>query len=170
MRLPLVVNPLAEDDLRAAKVWYDERRPGLGDEFLLCVEDVFDRVQRARILGTVFQDLRLALVRRFPYAVVYRIDEDQITVVAVYHTRRDPRVSAGPLVIGNTGECLGPTMKKIASKARSRAAYRGDAKRTFKKKPFGRMTTAELARRRPNSIRNSLAIPSVNPRRPSEPS
>jgi hypothetical protein len=34
---------------------------------------------------------RLALVRRFPYAVVYRIDDDQITVVAVYHMHRDPR-------------------------------------------------------------------------------
>jgi hypothetical protein len=31
------------------------------------------------------------LVRRFPYAVIYRIDDDQTTVVAVYHSRRDPR-------------------------------------------------------------------------------
>ena len=41
--------------------------------------------------GKVFQDLRLAMIRRFPYAIVYRIDHDQITIVAVYHTRRDPR-------------------------------------------------------------------------------
>lgn len=42
-------------------------------------------------LAEVFQELRVALVRRFPYAIVYRVDEDQITVVAVYHSRRDPR-------------------------------------------------------------------------------
>jgi mRNA-degrading endonuclease RelE of RelBE toxin-antitoxin system len=30
-------------------------------------------------------------VRRFPYVVVYRIDDEQITVVAVYHTSRNPR-------------------------------------------------------------------------------
>lgn len=39
----------------------------------------------------IFQQLRRSLVRRFPYAVFYRIDDDQVTVVAVYHCRRDPR-------------------------------------------------------------------------------
>jgi toxin ParE1/3/4 len=93
LSLPLIVNPLAEGDLAAAKAWYDERRPGLGGEFLLCVEDVFERIQRMpESSEKVFQELRLALVRRFPYAVIYRVDERQVTIVAVYHTRRDPRV------------------------------------------------------------------------------
>jgi plasmid stabilization system protein ParE len=89
---PLIINPEAEADLAVAKAWYDGRRPGLGEDFLLCVEEVFEGVRRTPELhGKVFQELRLALVRRFPYAVVYRADEDQVTVVAVYHTRRDPR-------------------------------------------------------------------------------
>jgi plasmid stabilization system protein ParE len=89
---PLIVNPEAEADLAEANAWYDERSPGLGDDFLLCVEEVIERIRRTPgLYGQVFQDLRLALVRRFPYAVVDREDDDQITVVAVYHTRRDPR-------------------------------------------------------------------------------
>lgn len=92
MNLPLIVNPEAEVDLDEAKAWYDAQRLGLGDELLNCVSEVFDRLRRTpRLYGKVFQELRLALVRRFPYAVIYRIDDDQITVVAVYHTRRDPR-------------------------------------------------------------------------------
>lgn len=92
MSLPIVVNPEAEDDLDQARTWYEEQRPGLGDDFLLCVEQVFDLIQRMPSLhAKVFQDLRLALVRRFPYAIVYGTDDDQITIVAVYHTRRDPR-------------------------------------------------------------------------------
>jgi plasmid stabilization system protein ParE len=90
--LPLIVNPEAEADLADAKAYYDQRSPGLGDDFILCVEEVFDRLQRTPgLYAKVFQDLRLALIRRFPYAVIYRIDEEQVTVVAVYHTRRDPR-------------------------------------------------------------------------------
>jgi toxin ParE1/3/4 len=90
--LPLIVNPEAEADLAEAKAWYDERRTGLGDDLILCVEEVFERIRRTPgLYGKVFQDLRLALLRRFPFAVVYRDDEDQITVVAVYYTRRDPR-------------------------------------------------------------------------------
>lgn len=92
MNLPLIINPEAEADLVAAKAWYDARRPQLGNDFLLCVEEVFDGIQRMpQQHGVVFETLRLALVRRFPFAVVYRLDEDQITVLAVYHTRRNPR-------------------------------------------------------------------------------
>jgi toxin ParE1/3/4 len=92
VNLSLIVNPLAESDMAEAKAWYDERRSGLGDDFLLCVEEVFDRLRRTpELYSKVFDDLRLAPVRRFPYAVIYRADEDQVTVVAVYHTSRDPR-------------------------------------------------------------------------------
>jgi len=89
---PLVVNPEAEADLEQARAWYEAQRTGLGDEFLGCVREVLDRVRLSpRLYGTVFQELRLALARRFPYAVIYRIDDDQITIIAVYHTRRDPK-------------------------------------------------------------------------------
>ena len=92
MNPPLIVNPEAETDMVEAKAWYDGHRPGMGDDFLLCVEEIFESICRTPGLhAEVFQGLRLALVRRFPYGVVYRLDEDRITVVAVYHTRRDPR-------------------------------------------------------------------------------
>jgi plasmid stabilization system protein ParE len=92
MNLPLVISPQADDDLVHAKQWYDDQGCGLGDEFVSRVEEAFEVIRRTPTLyGKVFQDLRLALTRRFPYAIVYRIDDDQITIVAVYHTRRDPR-------------------------------------------------------------------------------
>jgi plasmid stabilization system protein ParE len=89
---PLVVNPLAEEDLALASAWYDERKPGLGDDFLDRVEEAFELIRRSPELHRKeFLDLRLVMTRRFPYAVIYRVDETQITVVAVYHTHRDPR-------------------------------------------------------------------------------
>lgn len=92
MNLPLIVNPEAEADLAEAKAWYDAQRLGLGDELLDRVREVFDRLRSTpHLYGKVFQELRLALVGRFPYMVLYRVDEDQFTVVAVYHTRRNPR-------------------------------------------------------------------------------
>jgi toxin ParE1/3/4 len=90
--LPLIVNPEAEADLDEARQWYEAQKLGLGDELIDAVGSVLERVQQApRLYAKVFLELRLALVRRFPYAVVYRIDDDQITVVAVYHTHRNPR-------------------------------------------------------------------------------
>lgn len=92
MKRPLILNPEAEADLSAAQQWYDRQREGLGDEFLSCVDRCLAGIrQNPELHARVFQDLRLALVRRFPYAIIYRIDEDQITIIAVYHGHRDPR-------------------------------------------------------------------------------
>ena len=92
MSLPLIINPKAEADLDEAKAWNNKQRTGLGDEFLDCVREALDQIRQwPRLSRTVFQDLRRKLVRRFPYGVFYRLDDDQITIVAVYHCKRDPR-------------------------------------------------------------------------------
>jgi plasmid stabilization system protein ParE len=92
VKLPLIVNPEAEADLDEATRWYEAQRPGLGGELLDCVHEAFVRLRTSPLLhAKVFQELRLALVRRFPYAVIYRADDDQVTVIAVYHTSRNPR-------------------------------------------------------------------------------
>ncbi len=92
MSLPLVVNPEAEEDLADARAWYDRQRAGLGDQLLLCVEEAFDRIRRMPLTPRVtFNGARRVLVRRFPYAVIYKVEADQIAVIAIYHTRRDPR-------------------------------------------------------------------------------
>jgi plasmid stabilization system protein ParE len=92
MSLPLIVTPEAEEDLAEAKAWYERQRPGLGDEFLECVEEVLDRIPQFPEAGRpMLRGVRRLLVRRFPYAVFYRVEDDQVAVLAVYHTRRDPR-------------------------------------------------------------------------------
>lgn len=92
MDRPLIINPEAEADLAEARSWYESKQEGLGDQFLQGVDDAFAGVRRSpEAYRVVYQDLRQAVVRRFPYHVLYRVDDDQITVVAVYHSRRDPR-------------------------------------------------------------------------------
>ncbi len=39
----------------------------------------------------VYKDARCALLRRFPYAIYYRVKRDRIVVIAVFHSSRDPR-------------------------------------------------------------------------------
>ena len=48
MSLPLIITPEAEEDLAEAKAWYERKREGLGDEFVLCVEEALDRIRRLR--------------------------------------------------------------------------------------------------------------------------
>lgn len=92
MSRAFIVRPEAEDDLANARAWYEGRQAGLGDEFIEQVDAAFARIQRMPLVPAVtHRNARRVLLKRFPYAVFYHVDDDQITVLAVYHTSRDPR-------------------------------------------------------------------------------
>jgi plasmid stabilization system protein ParE len=92
MSLPLVFHPDVQPEMDDAYQWYEQKKAGLGDDFLAEVELVFDRISRMpEAHSVVIQDVRRALPRRFPYAVFYRAHTDRVEVIAVYHTSRDPK-------------------------------------------------------------------------------
>ena len=88
----VVVRTAAVLDVAEARDWYDGRRVGLGMEFVAAFEQallaIADHPMRFRV---VLRDVRQALVRRFPYRVLYRIQGDRLVVIACFHASRDPR-------------------------------------------------------------------------------
>lgn len=91
MTAELVLAPEAEQDLSDAYDWYENRRHGLGEEFLSCVDACIQRIRRMPELhAKVHEDYRRALVRRFPYAIFYEHYEGTVTVYCVFHTSRNP--------------------------------------------------------------------------------
>lgn len=90
MRLSLRLR--AELDIDEAYAWYESRRRGLGDVFLLSVDACFDRLRREPEIYAVQHDrIRRARVHRFPYWAHYVIRADHVDVLSVYHERRRPR-------------------------------------------------------------------------------
>ena len=95
MRLEL--HPEAQAELRSAALWYDERRPGLGDEFISEVSAFLDRVGDApesypawpgtRATGP---STRKGTIPRFPYVIAFERHEHHVLVLAVAHTKRRP--------------------------------------------------------------------------------
>jgi plasmid stabilization system protein ParE len=91
MEYPLIVGPEAEAELTMARDWYEERRAGLGREFLHAVGDAFDRIQQNPLgYAPTYKHVRQLLIRRFPYVVCYTFDGNSINVMAVLHGHRDP--------------------------------------------------------------------------------
>ena len=91
MSLPLRLSRAAKRDIDLAFVWYEQRKPGLGDEFLAAVEDCLETIQRhPKMYAIQTKNLRVALVGRFPYLVVYRLLHDRIRISAVVHGSRHP--------------------------------------------------------------------------------
>jgi toxin ParE1/3/4 len=88
----ILFRPEAEHELIEAVTWYEQRARGLGAEFLRAVEAAISLVQRYPkqnpvVLGTA----RRAVLRRFPYTLIYVENETEILILACFHARRDPR-------------------------------------------------------------------------------
>lgn len=74
-----------------ASQFYEAESAELGFEFLDDVQRVIDSLREHPKLGqTVGRGLRWALLRRFPFSLIYSEEADEILVVAVAHQRRRP--------------------------------------------------------------------------------
>lgn len=88
----LVVRSAAEADIVQAALWYEQRAPGLGSEYLRAVDVVLAEIARTpERFPVVHETCRRALLRRFPYGIYFVSTTELIGVVACIHARRDPR-------------------------------------------------------------------------------
>ena len=95
--MSFAIAPAAQLELIEAAVLYDDIRLGLGTEFLDAIQQVFAQVAtEPRLYATLeywtasHREVRRYCLRRFPYVIVYWIEGDSVTVVAVSHARRRP--------------------------------------------------------------------------------
>jgi plasmid stabilization system protein ParE len=93
----LELHPEARAELRSAALWYDERRSGLGDEFIAEVWAALDRIGNATESypawpGTRPADppIRKATIQRYPYLIAFEKHEQHVLILAVAHAKRRP--------------------------------------------------------------------------------
>lgn len=93
MSLPVVYRPRVGIDLAAAFDWYEEKRLGLGEEFLSAIQSTLRAIElRPEMFASVHSDVRRAVLSRFPFAVFYVLEAHRVVVLRVLHTMRDPRI------------------------------------------------------------------------------
>ena len=81
-------------EIREAARWYDERCPGLGEEFIDAVRRAVRAAARVPLHHSVrFADIRRLKLRRFPYSVWFFLHSDTVYVLAVLHNKRDHRAA-----------------------------------------------------------------------------
>jgi toxin ParE1/3/4 len=87
----IIVGRLAAIEVAEAHAWYEAKQPGLGAVLLDEIDAAFKRIENGPLrYAVVLADGRRALVRRFPYAIYFRVRGDEIRVVGVIHQHRDP--------------------------------------------------------------------------------
>lgn len=92
----VILHADAAAELEAAAIWYDDRRKGLGLQFLASVDRTLQRAREWPHTGSPVPELTTDLevrrlpVARFPYHVAYMLLDDAIRILAVAHDRREP--------------------------------------------------------------------------------
>jgi plasmid stabilization system protein ParE len=88
----LLILPEAEQDAAEAYIWYEEKEPGLGEEFLRCVDARILSIRRnPEMYRVIFESYRRAIVRRFPYVLFYEYSDNTIVVYSIFHCSQDPK-------------------------------------------------------------------------------
>jgi plasmid stabilization system protein ParE len=88
--LPVIFRPLADADAAEAKAWYAGGGSAAADRFVAALAEAVSVISEfPYAFQRVHGDTRRAVLRRFPYAVYYRITSDAVIALAV-HGRQDP--------------------------------------------------------------------------------
>jgi plasmid stabilization system protein ParE len=90
---PVIFTLAARAELIDAQDWYENEAPGLGRNFRAAVDAVIQRMSaNPWQFPVVYKSIRRALLRHFPYALMFVIEADEtLTVIACFHGSRDPK-------------------------------------------------------------------------------
>lgn len=93
MSFQLRITSLAENDISNAALWYNEKSLGLGKEFLDSIELAFSIItQNPHLFQDRYKNVKIIFTTRFPYGIYYIIEENQLIILAVLHTKMDEMV------------------------------------------------------------------------------
>ncbi|MCI0740931.1 MAG: type II toxin-antitoxin system RelE/ParE family toxin [Gemmataceae bacterium] len=85
----------AKEEFDEARDHYEAQKVGLGDRFDEAVRVALERIlETPDAFAIVNKTVRMVQVKRFPYGVYYRIDEEkqEILIGAIIHLHRHQRV------------------------------------------------------------------------------
>lgn len=96
MNYKIVFLKPASQELEDSFSWYENRKPGLGVEFVQEIEHYLEAIEQNPFLFQSYNnkiDLRRIPLVRFPFHIICWIAEQEkiVYVDAVFHTKRKPK-------------------------------------------------------------------------------
>ena len=91
MKYKVLLKEEAKTDLGSAFQWYETKQEGLGLRFLTELENSIKILEKEpHIFQIRANSLRYCHLNRFPYVLVYEIENQDIVIYAVFHTHQNP--------------------------------------------------------------------------------
>lgn len=84
-------HPEALSEYAEAVQYYTQQRAEVVQAFINAIEDAVYRIRESPTrYVAVDEDVRRCMTRRFPYGVLYTIEQDYILILAIMHCSREP--------------------------------------------------------------------------------
>ena len=87
-----IFDPIAILEITEAAVWYGVRSEIAGENFRLevfrTIELICKHPHRAR---NEYKNFREIILRKFPYTLVYFVENETIIITSVFHQKRNPK-------------------------------------------------------------------------------
>jgi toxin ParE1/3/4 len=86
-----VFHPAALIEYSEAVQYYAQNRTALAQAFIDAVENTIYRIRESPTTWQIIdEDVRRCMTRKFPYGILYTVEEDEILILAIMHCSREP--------------------------------------------------------------------------------
>ncbi|OAB59248.1 plasmid stabilization protein [Phormidium willei BDU 130791] len=86
-----VFHPEALNEYAEAVQYYTGQRVEVAQAFINAIEATIYQIRESpNRYGVIEEDVRRCMTRRFPYGVLYTIEQDYILILAIMHCSREP--------------------------------------------------------------------------------
>jgi plasmid stabilization system protein ParE len=91
MKRRTFVRPEAQTDIREAARWYEDREAGLGLRFIHEIRTSLEHISQSPLrFPIVEEEVRRALLHKFPYSIYFVNESEAVAIIAVLHQHRRP--------------------------------------------------------------------------------
>ncbi|MFZ6053145.1 type II toxin-antitoxin system RelE/ParE family toxin [Halocola ammonii] len=92
MSYSIIISESAEVDVRDAFLWYEKQQSKLGERFERRIESAIENIKDNPLkIEVKYGNVRIFFLKKFPYGIHFTVARDEILIVSVFHTSRDPK-------------------------------------------------------------------------------
>ena len=92
MKYQLVLTNRSLSDIEKARAWYNKQQTGLGTKFSDAVFKGIEVVHNNPEGNEVkYRFTREKLIKKFPYLIIYSVEENIIFILRVFHCKQSPK-------------------------------------------------------------------------------
>lgn len=86
----LVFTSKSEHEFIDSAIYYETKQEGLGYKFSESIDEILDLISKnPYTYQRKYKHYREAVLKVFPYTVIYEIKENEIIINAIFHTKRN---------------------------------------------------------------------------------